>query len=243
MFKKLDLQYFSEQTENTESTEKADAAAEPENTETKPPKEETKDDKTIPYDRFKQVNEKAKQYESVFEELGLDGVDSLKSLVSDYQERKKADEEKKREEMSEIERLQADLKAKEEAEQTLSQQLQDFQAQVQQEKINNEFIKKAQAANIAYVDDAIRLADLSAVKVEDGKVEGVDEVIKSLIENKPFLLAQKKEARDVGNPSNFDDSDKSVSSEKLLADAAEKAKKSGKMEDLAAYQALKRELS
>ncbi|MCY7740898.1 hypothetical protein MH050_08540, partial [Bacillus licheniformis] len=97
----------------------------------------------MPYDRFKQVNDDLKSFKSTFEELGIDGVDSLKSLVEDYNAKKTAEEERKRSEMTELERLQNDLKAKEEAEKTLAQQLEDLRKANEREKIRNEFIKVA----------------------------------------------------------------------------------------------------
>ena len=109
-------------------------------------------------------------------------------------------------------------------------------------KVNSEFIKVANANGIQYVDDAMRLADLSAVKVgEDGKVEGVEEIVKALVENKPYLVAQKK-AKAIGEASNqvSDRSDKTA--DQLLAEAAEKARKTNKPEDKIAFAKLKREL-
>lgn len=56
----------------------------------------------------------------------------------------------------------------------------------------NEFIKVATSNNVAYIDDAVKLADLSAVTVgEGGTVEGVENTVKALVENKPFLVAEK----------------------------------------------------
>lgn len=217
--------------------------AEAQTTDTKP--EETKPAepaRTIPYDRFKQVNDDLKAFKETFETLGIGGVDGLKSLVEDYNARKQAEEEHKRGEMSEIERLQADLKAKEEAEQALAKQIEEIQAQAQQERITNAFIKAATAHNIAYIDDAIKLADLSAVKVaDDGSIEGIDEVVKGLVETKPFLL--KKAQTPIGEPSNSgkkDASDKTA--EQLLEEAKQKALSTGRAEDRAAYAQLKREL-
>lgn len=166
--------------------------------------------------------------------------EELKAKLAEYE---KQEEERKRAEMSEIQRLQADLQAKIEAEQALQKQLSQLQETIKQEKIRNAFIVKAQSAGIAYVEDAYRLADFSGVEVdEDGNVKGIDAVVEQLVKNKPFLLAEeKKQPKQIGDVSGGQKrSDKTK--EQLLAEAAEKARKSGRIEDLAAYAKLKREL-
>ncbi len=227
----------NENTQTQPETPEQTPAAEP----TQTPESTPEDNKTIPYDRFKAVNDRAKSYEQTFKELGLDGVDSLKEVIAAHKQLQEAEEERKRGEMTELEQLRADLATKETAYGELTTQLEQLQKQSEADKINAEFVKQAQAANITYLDDAKALADLSAVKFEDGKVSGVEDVIKSLIENKPFLIAQKKEQKQVGGPTN-PTKDPQKTSEQLLAEAAAKAKKSGKTEDMAAYSLLKREL-
>lgn len=165
--------------------------------------------------------------------------DDLKAKLADYE---KQAEEKQRAEMTELERLQKDLEAKGETEQTLAKQLEELQSQVKSEKIRNEFIKVATSNQIAYLDDAYSLADLSAVTIgEDGKVVGMDEAIKALVDNKPYLVA-KKQIKQIGEPSNGTHERVDKTAEQLLKEAAEKARKSGRNEDRAAYAKLKREL-
>lgn len=165
--------------------------------------------------------------------------DDLKAKLADYE---KQAEEKQRAEMTELERLQKDLEAKGETEQTLAKQLEELQSQVKSEKIRNEFIKVATSNQIAYIDDAYSLADLSAVTIgEDGKVVGMDEAIKALVDNKPYLVA-KKQIKQIGEPSNGTHERVDKTAEQLLKEAAEKARKSGRNEDRAAYAKLKREL-
>ncbi|KQL18850.1 hypothetical protein [Cytobacillus solani] len=165
--------------------------------------------------------------------------DELKTKLADYV---KQAEEKQRAEMTELERLQKDLEAKGEVEQTLAKQLEEMQAQIKHEKIRNEFIKVATSNQIAYLDDAFSLADLSAVTIgDDGKVVGMDEAIKTLVDNKPYLVA-KKQIKQIGEPSNGTHERVDKTAEQLLQEAAEKARKSGRNEDRAAYAKLKREL-
>jgi predicted RNase H-like nuclease (RuvC/YqgF family) len=167
--------------------------------------------------------------------------DDLKSKLSEYEQ---AQKEKEQAEMTELERLKAQLEEKETFAKTLEEQLNETKTSAQREKIRNEFIKVATSQNVAYLDDALHLADLSAVTIdEDGKVVGVEDVVKSLVDNKPFLLA-KKQAQPIGESTNGGKQDKAEKTAKqLLDDAAARARKSGRQEDIAAYMKLKRELN
>jgi hypothetical protein len=232
----MNLQHFSEET--TESTEQVETpkvneptVEEPEN---KPDEAQAKTFTQAEIDDIiaKRIERERKKYE---------GYDDLKQKAEKYE---KESEERRLAELSEKERAEELAKKFEEEKSELAKQLDEFKSQVEREKVTNEFIKQAQAANIAYIDDAIALSDLSAVTVEDGKIVGVEDAIKSLIENKPFLLAQaKKEPKTVGGPSNQSDNKSQKTAEQLLKDAAEKSRLSGKPEDKIAYAKLKRELS
>jgi len=165
--------------------------------------------------------------------------DDLKTKLAEYEAEKT---EKERAELSEIERLQADLAAKEAAEQALATQLDEIKSQATQERIRNTFIQQASAQGIAFVDAALKLADLTSVKVDEaGMVTGVDEIVTALVAENPFLVA-KKEQKSIGDPTNGGKGDVEKTSEQLLAEAAEKARKSGLPADRAAFAKLKREL-
>jgi hypothetical protein len=165
-------------------------------------------------------------------------------LKAQLEELRKVDEERKRAEMSEIERYKADLEKALNERQTFEQELEKLRESVKQERIKNAFITAATSANIAYIDDAFRLADLSAVTIDDdGNVVGIEDAIKTLVEHKPFLLAQaKKEPKPIGESTNAKSDKSDKSAEQLLKEAAEKARRTGRPEDLAAYAKLKREL-
>ena len=92
--------------------------------------------------------------------------DELKTRVADFE---KAEKKRKETEMTEVERVQAQLAEKEEQAQAYVKQLDAVKSQVEREKIHHAFTTAAVGANIAHVEDAIRLADLSEAKVEDGK--------------------------------------------------------------------------
>lgn len=125
--------------------------------------------------------------------------DDLRTKLAEYERER---EEKQRAEMSEIERYKTDLEKAQSSYQALESELTSMRESVKQERIRNAFITAAQAANIAYIDDAWALADRSGVSVgDDGEVVGIDVVIASLVETKPFLVAQNPtKPKTIGDP-------------------------------------------
>lgn len=178
------------------------------------------------------ITKRVSRTESKYADYG-----ELKEKLSAYE---KAEQEKADAELTELDRIKKELEAKSEVELTLTQQIEELKKASEQEKITNAFIKSATSANIAYLDDALRLADLSGVSIEDGKVVGVDNVVKALVEEKPFLIAQKQKAIGQSTNSGTDKIDKTP--DQLIKEAEEKARKSGRTEDRAAVAQLKRQL-
>jgi len=87
------------------------------------------------------------------------------------------------------------------------------------------------------------LKESAAVNVsEDGKVEGMEDAIKSLVENKPYLVATKKQQKPIGESTNNEEQKADKSADQMLKEAADKARQTGKTEDKMAYARLKREL-
>lgn len=173
----------------------------------------------------------------------------VKSKYADYNDLKtklstfeQAEKERQEAEMTELEKLQAQLAEKDTKEQTLAQQLADLEKAVQNEKIRNAFNQVATSQNVNHLDDAFVLADLSAVTVEDGKVVGMEDAIKTLVDNKPFLIT-KKQPKPIGESTNGNTERADKTAEQLLSEAAAKAKASGRNEDRMAYAALKAELN
>ncbi|MCY7451779.1 Clp protease ClpB [Bacillus altitudinis] len=123
----------------------------------------------------------------------------LKEKLSAYE---KAEQEKADAELTELDRIKKELEAKSEAEQSLAKQIEDLKKADEQNKITNEFIKIATAHGIAYVDDALRLADLSEVKVEEGKVLGIEGVVKEIVDNKPYLISSSQQNKAIGQATN-----------------------------------------
>lgn len=232
----FDLQLFAESNEESETKETDEKLDDKETSDkTVKTKEDKTDEKTFTQTELdeiiaKRIERERKKYE---------GFEDMKNKLTEYE---KQIEEKRLAELSEKERAEEIAKKAEEEKQSLAHQLETLQKQIQQEKITNEFIKLATTHNIAYIDDALKLADFSGVKVnEEGNVEGVKEAIKALVENKPFLLKQAKEPKQIGKGSQTK-SKGDKTAEQLLTEAAEKARNSGRIEDMAAYAQLKREL-
>ncbi|MDR7001569.1 phage scaffolding protein [Neobacillus niacini] len=168
--------------------------------------------------------------------------DDLKTKASEYE---KAIEEKRLAELSAQERAE-ELAKKFEAERNdYANQLKEYQAKVERQQIVNQFIKAAPGANIPAdrIDAALKLADLSAVTIgEDGAVNGLEDVMSALVEQYGFLAESKKPQKPIGEPSNSHRDTSEKTSEQLLREAAEKAKRTQKREDFMAYAALKVQL-
>jgi len=166
--------------------------------------------------------------------------DEIKTKASEYE---KALEEKRLAELSEKERADELAKKAQEERDQYAKQLAELQNTIKAEKIRNAFITKAQAEGISYIDDAYRLADLSSVDLdEEGSVVGIDDVVKALVDSKPFLVGQAKPKLIGGEGTNKQHDKSEKTAEQLLAEAYEKAKKSGRPEDRIAYNKLKIEL-
>lgn len=172
------------------------AEGEPEQTPQDPPAEPTpQPEKTFTQAELDDIV--AKRLERERKKYG--DYDDLKTKLAEYERER---EEKQRAEMTEIERFKADLEKEQAAKQSLESELTTLRESVKQERIRNAFITAAQAANIAYLDDAWALADRSGVSVgDDGSVAGIDAVIASIVETKPFLVAQNPtKPKTIGDP-------------------------------------------
>jgi hypothetical protein len=176
----------------------------------------------------------------------------VKSKYADYNDLKtkivefeKSEKERKEAEMTELERYQTQLSEKDNQAQTLAKQLEELQSQMQREKIVNAFIKAAPSVNIPSdrIDAALKLVDMTAVNIEDGKVVGLEDAINALVTNYSFLAETKKPQKPIGEATNSPRDTSEKTSEQLLRDAAEKARRTQKMEDKIAYAALKTQLS
>jgi hypothetical protein len=183
----------------------------------------------------KRLDREKKKYEQYAD------YDDLKAKLREYEQAKK---EQEQQEMTELERLQKQLEEKDGTAKSLEKQIEEIKAQAERERIHNEFIKAAPGVNIPAdrIDAALKLADLSAVKVGDKGVEGLGDVMSALVENYKFLAEVKKPQKPIGDPSNETTKDVTKTAEQQLEEAAKKARKTNRQEDIAAYLKLKREL-
>lgn len=154
-------------------------------------------------------------------------------------------EEKKRAEMSEIEKLQADLEKRDKELKQLMEEKDDILGKFRQQTVNSAFKDLASKYDIEHTKAAMKLAkdELSQVEIsEDGSVEGLEDIVKSLVEENPFLVSQKQPKKPVGAPTNPSNHSDEKTSEQRLNEAYAKAKKTGNPQDFIAYRRLKRQL-
>jgi hypothetical protein len=168
--------------------------------------------------------------------------DELKAKLAEFE---KAEEERKKAEMSELERLQSELaelqKKAQEAEELKNKTLES----ANQRLIKAEFklIAKELGVRKEALDDAFVLADLSGVEVdEDGNVQGVKEALESLKKSKAYLFGGQNYADPTPGQHETKREDTKEQAKRKLQELAEKAKRSGKIEDKIAYVQLKKEL-
>ncbi|AQT83255.1 hypothetical protein B1222_00300 [Paenibacillus larvae subsp. pulvifaciens] len=99
-------------------------------------------------DRLARERKKADKYSD---------YDDIKTKLAEYE---RLAEEKRQADLSEQERLAEAAKKHEEEKQTLADELEKMRGEIEKERITNEFIKAA-TGKVAYVDAALKLADLS----------------------------------------------------------------------------------
>lgn len=93
-----------------------------------------------------------------------------------------ADEQRRRSEMTELEKLKADLEAERQARATAEQQR-------TQQLLRTQVISAAARAGLNDPEDAVRMLDTSEMTVaDDGTVEGLDDALARLLKAKPYLI-------------------------------------------------------
>lgn len=176
----------------------------------------------------------------------------VKNKYADYNEIKakldeftKAEEERKQAEMTEVERLQAqlqkyetDVKAAEEAKAKALES-------ANQRLVKSEFKLLAKELGVRKdaLDDAFVLVDKAGIEVdEDGNVQGVKEALESLKKAKAYLFG----GVDYADPSPGQYEAKREGTQdqakRKLQELADKAKKTGRIEDKIAYASFKKEI-
>lgn len=147
----------------------------------------------------------------ILETLGVESLDDAKKLLE--AQRKREDQEK------------SDLEREKEAREAAEKREKDAIAAANEKLIRAEFIMEASRANVEHPDDAFSLADKSDVKIDDsGKVTGVADAVKTLVEAGRLPMSGKKKAPDLDGGDGTGNRDKK---EKLTEEEAGIAAKMG----------------
>lgn len=181
-----------------------------------------------------------------------DRVDRERKKFADYDDLKtkltaleQAEAEREAAKLSDTERLEAEkataLAAAEDAKAERDKAL----TTANQRLINAEFKSLAREANVPAerLAAALKLADLAAVTVDDsGDVIGVKEAVEALVAAHGYLV-EKTQAKQIGGASGGKADPPDKTKEQLLKEAADKARKTGRIEDRMAYAELKERLT
>lgn len=120
---------------------------------------------------------------------------------ADYEELKNKLKEYEQKDLTEFDKIKQQLSDKETLVGSLETELNSLKEKQKQDQINQAFKAAAQKAGIEYVEDAMRLTDMTAFTIgEDGTVEGLEDIVKKLAEEKPFLLS--KHTTEIGGSAN-----------------------------------------
>jgi len=168
-----------------------------------------------------QVSKRGKRFVNQFiTGLGFDDPEGLQAALKELKEFKQSQmSEQERVEAQVLEAQQTAMKAQAERDEAL--------AQAQETLIRAAFLAEAGRQGAKYPDDAFNLADRSSVTTGDnGEVEGVDTAVKALVESGRLPLVGKPQAPtlDAGAGGGDRPGDKPV---KLSDDELEIAKKMG----------------
>lgn len=167
--------------------------------------------------------------------------DDLKTKLSEFEQ---AEEERKKAQMTETERLTAELAEAQKKASEAEEARQIALSSINQRLIESEFKAQARDANIPAerLAAALKLADLSGATVgEDGAISGVDVALAALKEAHPYL-AVVTQPKPIGSPAGGDPLPDQTK-EQRLKEAADRARKTGRIEDRIAYSTLKTELN
>lgn len=156
--------------------------------ETKDPKKDDKDveDKSVPYERFKEVNEAKNALSQEIEDLKtkLAELEKNSGDKSDESDKDSKDEDRETVEKltNDIESMRAELMARD----------------------KKDFVRKhLDNLGVTKQDRILRLVDLEGIKISDGKVEGADAVVEAVKTDYPelFEVESKKTANGIGSGS------------------------------------------
>ncbi|MFF0831309.1 hypothetical protein ACFYU8_31230 [Brevibacillus sp. NPDC003359] len=115
-------------------------------------------------------------------------------------------------------------------------QLQESQTALQQQAVKHAFFRKATEQGVTDADKLMQYVNLTGVTFdENGQPQGIDEIIAAVQGAAPT----RKTPKIIGGPSQHVTQDRTAQA--MLDEAAERARRTGRHEDRAAYSALKRQ--
>jgi hypothetical protein len=168
--------------------------------------------------------------------------DEVKTKLTEFE---KFEEERKKAEMTVQERLEAEKaeadKKAQEAEERANKALE--QANKRLLKAEFRLLAKELGVRKDALDDAFVLADMTSVEVdEEGNVQGVKEALETLKKSKSYLFGGVEYADP--SPGQYEAKREGTQDQakRKLQELADKAKKSGRIEDKIAYASFKKEL-
>lgn len=186
------------------------------------PKEETKTFTQEQLDEVltKRLERERKKYED---------YDDIKAKLADFE---KAEEERKKQEMSAVERLQAEKE--EEAKKALeaSELAQKAQDQANTRILNTEIKSVARTLNANDPSDVLALLDKSDIEIdEEGNLQGVESAVEALKASKPWMFKQVigVDASGGANPATNPKANELTALEKELAETKEEALRNPKL--------------
>ncbi|MGG4185228.1 hypothetical protein ABEW24_17930 [Paenibacillus jamilae] len=121
----------------------------------------------------------------------------------------------------------------------LTQRLETLTTELHSQRVSNAFYRKARAAGIDDPDALAGIVNLSAVTFDNaGQAQGIDEILTAFTS-----AAKPKEPRSIGGPfaPNYGERAEKTSEQRLTT-AAEKARRTGRPEDMVEYMELKSKL-
>src|SRR5690606_39407632 len=106
--------------------------------------------------------QKAVQERLARERKKYEGFDTMKS---ELEELRKFKEEQELASLSELEKLQKQIEAERQEKENYLSQFSHLEEQLKQERLHSTFKEKAREKGIKYVDDALKLSDLSQLEL------------------------------------------------------------------------------
>lgn len=134
------------------------------------------------------VPERAEQARrSLLKDLGVENPDEIKQALADLKALKL-------EQMTEAERVQAELQDAKERAERAERERDQAQSEAQDRLLRAAFLAEAGRRGAKHPDDAFKLAELTNVTIDGGKIEGVADAVQALIDGGRLPLTGKQQA-------------------------------------------------